>query len=157
MKNTNVCALPAIAAALVMLCSAAPAASQTVKRYTIEQFMKTISLNGVSFTHDEKQILFSSNESGIFNVHSVSVAGGQPIPLTRSTKESTFSLDGFPNDSRFLYTFDQGGNELAHIYTQDSSGKQIDLTPSVKGKAIKSHIQSFSSEWEMVLFRLERP
>src|SRR5438045_6212550 len=41
-----------------------------VKQYTIEQFMATTRLGGASFSSDEKSILFHSNKSGVFNVHS---------------------------------------------------------------------------------------
>ena len=34
-----------------------------MKRYTIEQFMATISIAGASFSADEKRILFSSNDT----------------------------------------------------------------------------------------------
>ena len=91
------------------------AAGRAVKQYTIEQFLTTTAIGGSSFSADEKSILFSSNKSGIYNVYSVPVTGGEPRQLTRSTTESTFSVGYFPNDSRILYTHDQGGNENNHI------------------------------------------
>ena len=81
------------------------------KEYTIEQFMNTVRIGGSSFSSDEKSILFHNNKSGIFNVYSVPVSGGAPTQLTNSTKESTFAVSYFPTDSRFLYTYDRGGNE----------------------------------------------
>ena len=110
-------------------------ATRTVKQYTIEQFLTTIAIGGSSFSSDEKSILFSSNKSGIYNVYSVPVAGGEPKQLTRSTTESTFSIGYFPNDSRILYTHDQGGNENNHIYVMGADGKEKDLTPGDKLKA----------------------
>jgi hypothetical protein len=48
--------------------SPAPATStKAVKRYTPEQFLATTSMNGASFSADEKRILFSSNETGVFH------------------------------------------------------------------------------------------
>jgi dipeptidyl aminopeptidase/acylaminoacyl peptidase len=135
MKNAHLPAVRCIAAASAIFCLPETAGAQNAKRYTIEQFMKTTALEGVSFTHDDKGILFSSNESGIFNVRSVSVNGGKSVALTRSVKESTYSLEAFPSDGRFVYAADQGGNELAHIYVQDRSGREIDLTPGEKAKA----------------------
>jgi hypothetical protein len=78
---------------------------------------------------------FSSNKSGIYNVYSVPVSGGEPKQLTRSTTESTFSIDYFPKDSRILYTHDQGGNENNHIYVLGANGHEKDLTPGDKLKA----------------------
>jgi len=60
-----------------------------VKRYTIEQFMATTSVTGASFSKDERQILFSSNASGIFNAYTLPVGGGTPRALTTSTGDST--------------------------------------------------------------------
>src|SRR5215510_10589359 len=86
-----------------------------VKEYTIEQFMNTVRIGGSSFSSDEKQILFHSNKTGIYNAYSVAVTGGAPAQLTISTKESTFSVSYFPNDTRFIYTYDRGGNENSHL------------------------------------------
>jgi dipeptidyl aminopeptidase/acylaminoacyl peptidase len=109
--------------------------ARTVKQYTIEQFMNTVRVGGSSFSADEKSILFHSNRTGIFNVHSVPVAGGGPTQLTRSTKESTYAVSYFPADARLLYTYDKGGNENNHLYLREIDGKEIDLTPGDKVKA----------------------
>lgn len=109
--------------------------ARAIKQYTIEQFLTTTSIGGSSFSPDEKSILFSSNKSGIYNVYSVPVTGGEPKQLTRSTTESTFGVGYFPNDSRILYTNDQGGNENNHIYVLGADGKEKDLTPGDKLKA----------------------
>ncbi|MFN2621977.1 MAG: prolyl oligopeptidase family serine peptidase [Chthoniobacterales bacterium] len=106
-----------------------------VKQYTIEQFMATTRLTGASFSSDEKSILFSSNKSGIFNVYSMPVTGGEPKQLTHSTKESTFAVSWFPSDARFLYRYDKGGNENDHLYLRELNGTERDLTPGEKTKA----------------------
>ena len=101
----------------------------------MEQFMATTTVNGASFSADGKSILFSSNESGIFNVYSMPVAGGKAEPLTKSTTDSTFAISYFPYDDRILYTRDAGGNEQNHLYVLESGGKERDLTPGSKLKA----------------------
>src|SRR5215213_4897077 len=106
-----------------------------VKEYTIEQFMNTVRVGGSSFSSDEKSILFHNNKSGIFNVYSVPVNGGAATQLTNSTKESTFSVSYFPNDARFLYSYDRGGNENTHIYLRELDGSERDITPGEKVKA----------------------
>src|SRR5215216_6949385 len=108
---------------------------QPVKEYTIEQFMNTVRVGGSSFSSDEKSILFHNNKSGIFNVYTVPVSGGAATQLTNSTKESTFSVSYFPTDSRFLYTYDRGGNENNHIYLREKDGSDRDITPGEKVKA----------------------
>jgi hypothetical protein len=72
------------------------AATRPARLYTIEQFMDTTSLRGDSFSADETRVLFSSDQTGIFNAYTVPVAGGDPTPVTRSTVESTFSVAFFP-------------------------------------------------------------
>ena len=109
--------------------------AEPVKEYTIEQFMNTVRIGGSSFSSDEKSILFHNNKSGIFNVYSVPVSGGAATQLTNSTKESTFSVSYFPNDSRFLYEYDRGGNENSHLYLRELDGTERDLTPGEKVKA----------------------
>ena len=106
-----------------------------VKEYTIEQFMNNARIGGSSFSSDERSILFFSNKTGIYNVYSVPVSGGAPSQLTNSTKESTFSVSYLPNDSRFLYSYDRGGNENSHIYLRELDGSERDLTPGEKVKA----------------------
>jgi Tol biopolymer transport system component len=129
---------------LAYLPSTAPAQTPTpspkeearpVKHYTIEQFMKTTRLGGSAFSNDEKAILFHSNKTGIFNVYSVPVTGGAPKQLTNSTKESTYLVSTFPNDARFLFTYDKGGNENSHLYIRELDGRERDLTPGEKTKA----------------------
>jgi len=124
-------------ALFVLLVLSAPVAlaQQPVKQYTIEQFMNTVRIGGSSFSADERSILFHSNKSGIFNVYSVAVTGGEPAQLTNSTKESTFAVSYFPNDSRILYTYDRGGNENNHLYLRELNGTERDLTPGDKVKA----------------------
>ena len=106
------------------------------KQYTIEQFMNTIAVGGASFSPDEKEILFSSDESGIRNVYSIPVTGGKARALTTSTTDTTSAVSYFPSDTRFLYTRDQGGNELHHLYVREKDGSERDLTPGEKLKAI---------------------
>src|SRR6185369_10840249 len=110
-------------------------AAPSVREYTIEQFMNTVRIGGSSFSADEKSLLFHSNKSGIYNVYSVAVNGGAPSQLTNSTKESTFAVSYFPTDSRFLYTYDRGGNENSHLYLRELDGSERDLTPGDKVKA----------------------
>ncbi|HEU4835171.1 MAG TPA: S9 family peptidase [Pyrinomonadaceae bacterium] len=109
--------------------------AEPVKEYTIEQFMNTVRIGGSSFSSDEKSILFHNNKTGIFNVYSVPVSGGAATQLTNSTKESTFAVSYFPTDSRFLYSYDRGGNENNHIYLRELDGSERDLTPGEKVKA----------------------
>jgi dipeptidyl aminopeptidase/acylaminoacyl peptidase len=109
--------------------AAAAKAPKPAKRYTIEQFMATVNIGGASFSADESRILFHSNESGIFNVYAMPVAGGKPVQLTDSKTDSHYAVGFFPGDDRLLYTRDQAGNELNHLYVRELDGSERDLTP----------------------------
>ncbi|UGQ48302.1 S9 family peptidase [Massilia endophytica] len=119
----------------VVAAPAAKASAKAPKKYSIEQFMATTSISGASFSNDEKQVLFNSNETGIFNVYTMPVGGGKATPLTKSTVDSTFGIGYFRNDDRVLFTRDQGGNEQNHLYVRELDGSEKDLTPGEKLKA----------------------
>ncbi|MBI3716678.1 MAG: S9 family peptidase [Betaproteobacteria bacterium] len=131
--------VPAIAAGLlgfaIPVFAAAPAKTAATKRYTIEQFMATVSMGGTSFSADEKRVLFHSNATGIFNVYTLPVGGGTPQALTQSTTDTTLSVSFFPGDDRILYTRDKGGDENNHLYVRELNGAEKDLTPGEKLKA----------------------
>lgn len=99
-----------------------------VKKYTIEQFMNTVTIGGSSFSFDESKILFSSNKSGIFNLYEISIDGGEQKQLS-NREETTFALSYFPTDDRVLFRSDKGGNEINHIYLRDEEGMINDLIP----------------------------
>ena len=116
----------------VLAAPAAKASAKAPKKYTIEQFMATTSISGASFSNDEKNILFTSNESGIFNAYTMPVGGGKPVPLTKSATDSVYAIGYFRNDDRVLFTRDQGGNEQNHVYVRELDGSEKDLTPGEK-------------------------
>jgi dipeptidyl aminopeptidase/acylaminoacyl peptidase len=135
MQRRHARALAVCAAAALLASAAAAQTRRPSKQYTIEQFMATVSVGGASFSADEQRVLFSSNETGIFNVYSVPVAGGPATRITGSTTDSTFAVSYFPKDDRILFTRDQGGNELNHLYVREQDGTEKDLTPGEKVKA----------------------
>ena len=99
-----------------------------VQQYTIEQFMNTISIGGSSFSFDESKILFSSNESGIYNLYEISIDSGESKQLT-NREETSYAISYFPADNKILLRSDQGGNEINHIYLRDEEGIINDLIP----------------------------
>ncbi|MGB9992752.1 S9 family peptidase [Massilia sp. SM-13] len=116
----------------VLAAPAAKASAKAPKKYTIEQFMATTSISGASFSNDEKNILFTSNETGIFNAYTMPVSGGKATALTKSTTDSVYAIGYFRNDDRVLFTRDQGGNEQHHLYVRELDGSEKDLTPGEK-------------------------
>ncbi len=112
-------------------------------QYTIEQFLGTTNIFGSSFSPDGNKILVSTDETGILNAYAIPVDGGDPIPLTSSTTESIRVASWFPDDERFLYMADIGGNELDHVYVQTPEGEVTDLTP---GEGLKAFFAGWADD-----------
>jgi dipeptidyl aminopeptidase/acylaminoacyl peptidase len=112
-------------------------------RYNIEQFMNTERIGGGGFSADGGRIAYSSNRSGVFNVYAQPVNGGEPVQLTDSTTDPRFFQAWFPNDERLIFSGDQGGNELDHVYVRNPDGSVTDLTP---GEGLKANFAGFSAD-----------
>jgi dipeptidyl aminopeptidase/acylaminoacyl peptidase len=115
--------------------SSAPASTPAKRQYDIETLLGSLRLQGSDISPDGSSVLFSSNQTGVINLYEVPVAGGTPSALTNSTGDSNYAIGYFPNDRRVLYTADQGGNELNHLYVREIDGSVRDLTPGDKLKA----------------------
>lgn len=109
--------------------------SSSPAEYTVADFYGNASYNGASWAPDRKNILVSSNVSGIWNAYTIPATGGAPVALTNSKTNSIFAISYFPSDGRVLYSSDEGGNELTHIYVRNPDGTTRDLTPGAKLKA----------------------
>jgi len=105
------------------------------KRYDIKTLLSNLRLSGSAISPDGLRVLFSSNATGVMNLFEVSVYGGAPTALSSSSTDSLYAIRYFPNDDRILYSADQGGNELNHIYVRAADGSVRDLTPGSKHKA----------------------
>ena len=110
-------------------------------RYSARQFYETTSVSmaspaGHAFSADGRNLLIASDRSGVFNVHLLPVAGGDPVPVTSSTDNANFAASFFPADDRVLFTYDRGGNELNHLYVRERDGSVRDLTPGERLKAM---------------------
>jgi dipeptidyl aminopeptidase/acylaminoacyl peptidase len=105
--------------------------------YDARAFWTTTSYSlapGLAWSADDRELLVTSDETGIFNAYALS-ADGKKRPLTASTTDSTFAVSWFPKDGRILFTADRGGNELNHLYVREVDGTTRDLTPGEKAKA----------------------
>src|SRR5437870_4418540 len=110
--------------------SARPARpARPVRQYTIEQFMNTTAMFGASFSPDERSILVTSDQSGVFNAYEIPAGGGKPQARTRSTTDGIFTVGYLPHDQRVLYLQGPGGNEDDHLFLLDTTGTARDLTP----------------------------
>ena len=138
MKKITLLMLLAVALMTAIACT--PPAEETVEtveteemanyvheEYSLEQFMKTVSVGGANFNHDETKLLIHSNESGIFNIYSIDVATGEKTQLTNS-EHTTRAIGWVPGSDAFFFMRDEGGNELFKIYMQDENGEVTKVT-----------------------------
>jgi len=109
-------------------------APKEVKQYTIEQLYKSSEVFGGDISSDDKKMLVTSNESGIYNIYEVDIATGQKQAITRSDKESIFANGYVPGTTNIIYNSDKGGNEISHLYLRTTSGDVKDLTPGKEEK-----------------------
>jgi len=130
---------PLLALSLIILIYACSSTEQKAEEkpalYTIEQFMNVESVFGSSFSPDESKILVSSKLSGIYNAYEIDIATGTKTQLTSSTTNAIYGRSYFPEDDRIIYTSDQEGNEISHIYLREENGITTDLTPDSLAKS----------------------
>jgi dipeptidyl aminopeptidase/acylaminoacyl peptidase len=110
-------------------------APHEVKQYTIDQFYKSSEVFGGDISDDDKKMLITSNENGIYNAYEIDIASRQKRALTNSSKESIFANNYVPGTTNIIYSSDKGGNEISHLYLLKASGEVKDLTPNAKEKA----------------------
>ncbi len=131
MGKTNF--IPIAVALIVFLSACGPKEMEKpAMQYSIEQFYKNENIGGGSFSSDGSKLLFHSNKSGIYNLYEVDLASGEQRQVTRSEKESLFSEGYVPGTTDMLYSADQGGNEINHLYLLATDGTTRDLTPGEK-------------------------
>ena len=116
-------------------------------KFSASDFYQTTSIFGSSVSHDGKNILVSNDKSGVYNLYQYPIDGSAPTQLSQSTTDSIFAQSWFPNDARLLYSADQGGNELNHLYVRELDGTVKDLTPTSSEKAkLKASFMSWQKD-----------
>ncbi|SHH32114.1 S9 family peptidase [Ferrimonas marina] len=119
--------------------SSAPAPESTVaefKQYSAADFFETTTVYGSSINHDGSAVLVTSDATGVFNAYRYPIDGSAPTQLTQSSNDANHGVSWFPKDDRILFTADQGGNELNHLYVLNADGSTTDLTPGEEHRAL---------------------
>jgi dipeptidyl aminopeptidase/acylaminoacyl peptidase len=98
----------------------------------IDDLFYTRAMFGGTWSADGKEVVFTSNFTGRFNLWKVHATGGWPIQLSQSDDRqggSAWSPDG----RWIVYQQDKGGNELWDLYVIPSNGGEaINLTDTPK-------------------------
>ncbi len=109
--------------------------TKEVQSYTIDQFLDNDNIYAGSFSHDEQTLLAGSNETGIYNAFKIDLETGERTALTTSEDESVWINSYFPTDNRFLYSSDNAGDEIDHLFVRFEDGTVKELTPDEGAKA----------------------
>ena len=125
-----------VTALIIVFLGCQSSSKKQVNNYDIKDFFNNISVYGGSFSSDEERLIYSSNESGIYNVYEVGISSGTITKLSSSELESFFVQSYVPASNDFIYTADKGGNEINHLYLHKRGGQTIDLTPGENEKSI---------------------
>ena len=120
---------------LIIIVGCNKSQKRDITKYKIDAFFDNIAISGGYFSSSEDKLIFSSNESGIYNVYEVNIDNGAISQLTNSKKESFFIRSYVPGSDDFIYSADKGGNEISHLYLQKKEGEIIDLTPGENEKS----------------------
>lgn len=118
-------------------------APREIAQYSIEDFLGATDYTRASFSPDGSKILVSSDESGVYNAYAIPVDGSEPVQLTTSDDDSIFIESYFPEDERFLFSQDKGGDELDHLFVQELDGSVQDLTP---GEGLKASFEGWTQD-----------
>ncbi len=94
----------------------------------IEEYFKSFRIMHPSFSGKGGRVLYSSNETGVYNVFAESVNGGNRVQLTRSEDDPRFAVAFFPEDGRVLFRGDKGGDQMDRLYVIEKNGGVIDLS-----------------------------
>ncbi len=109
--------------------------AKTIKQYSIEQIMDNESVFGGSFSPDKSTLLVTSNRSGIYNMYTVSTSDGAFTPISTSDSTSVWATGFFPNDNRILFSMDNNGDEISHIFLRNTDKSVKELTPDKGARA----------------------
>jgi len=94
----------------------------------IDDLFYTRATGGGAWSPDGKEIAFSSNFTGRFNLWKVNAAGGWPIQLSQSDDRQGGAIWS-PDGKWILYQSDRGGAEIYDLFAIPSGGgKAVNLT-----------------------------
>ena len=105
---------------MLLLVSSCARREAEFKTYSLSTFFDYKSVSSATYSPDEKIIAYISNASGVHNIWTVPVAGGEPRQLTNDTVNTIISVAWCPNRDSLIYMQDKGGNENFHLYLMPS-------------------------------------
>jgi len=125
------------------------AANPSARPAPFDDLYYTRSVFGAAWSPDGKQIVFTTDISGRFNLWKVRASGGWPTQITPSD-ERQYSAVWSPDGKWIVYQQDQAGNELWDLYAVPSDGgESINLTNT---PAIREEDPHWSHDGKAIAF-----
>ena len=90
----------------------------------IDDLYYTRNVFGPSWSPDGRQVVFTTDMSGRFNLWKVSAAGGWPIQLTQSDDVQSSAVWS-PDGKWIVYQQDRAGDEMYDLYATPSEGGEV--------------------------------
>ncbi|WP_223700028.1 S9 family peptidase [Sutcliffiella deserti] len=97
----------------------------TFKKPEAEQFFRVFNIQDFTLSPDEKQLVYSTNLTGHYNLWAMDLPNSYPYPLTFNN-QSCHALKYEPNGKYILASFDHDGNELTQFYALPSQGGSLE-------------------------------
>ncbi|MER2037814.1 MAG: S9 family peptidase [Solibacillus sp.] len=108
----------------------------------VEQFFQTLTVENFTISHDEKQLIISTNINGHFNLWGMDLPNLFPYPLTFNN-QSANTLD-YAKTGNFIFVgFDRDGDENTQIYALSPEGGK--LLPLIQNEG-ERHFLAYTSE-----------
>ncbi|OGC78095.1 MAG: hypothetical protein A2Z27_03960 [candidate division Zixibacteria bacterium RBG_16_50_21] len=118
--------------------------------YPLETFFAYNSVISATFSPDEKIVAYVSNASGVHNIWTVPVSGGEAKQLTYDTVNTIIFVTWCPNRDSLVYMQDQGGNENFHLFLMPAQGgSAVDLSP---GDSVRAQFLKWSYDGNSFVF-----
>lgn len=100
-----------------------------------DDYLAVESVGGSTWHPDGKQLAFTSNVSGQYQIYRCEVSNGKPMPREQLTNEEDRCTDPrYLRDGSLIFTRDRGGDENFQIGLIDDSGKLHWLTTDFGAK-----------------------
>lgn len=99
-------------------------ANPAARPVPIDNLYFTRSVFGPAWSPDGREIVFTTDMSGRYNLWKVSASGGWPVQLTQSD-DRNYGATWSPDGKWIVYQQDKGGDELYDLYATPSSGGEI--------------------------------
>src|SRR3989442_5589594 len=99
-------------------------ANSAARPVPVDDLYYTRSVFGAAWSPDGKQIVFTSDIAGRFNLWKVNASGGWPIQLTQSD-DRQYNATWSPDGKWIVYEQDRAGDELWDLYAVPRNGGEI--------------------------------